>query len=151
MTPTLPTDFREMLSALSDAGAEYLVVGAHAMAAYGLPRATGDLDVWVRAERGNAERVLQALVAFGAPVAGLAVDDLVAPDQVIQFGVSPYRIDFLTSIDGVAFDEAWPAREELALPGLTVPLISRAHLIQNKRATDRPHDRADVVRLERGR
>ena len=151
MTPTLPTDFRDMLSALSDVGAEYLVVGAHAMAAHGLPRATGDLDVWVRAERANAERVLQALAAFGAPTAGLDGADFFEPDGVIQFGVSPYRIDFLTSIDGVAFDEAWPARVELRLAGLTIPVIGRDHLIQNKRATDRPQDRTDVARLERGR
>jgi hypothetical protein len=72
------------------------------------------------------------------------------PDQVVQLGVAPYRIDLLTGIDGVAFEEAWPAREEVAMDGLTVPVLSRAHLIQNKRATGRPQDRADLDRLERG-
>jgi hypothetical protein len=148
MTPTLPTDFRDMLSALSDAGAEFLVVGAYAMAAHGLPRATGDLDVWVRADPANAERVL---VAFGAPTTGLRADDFSVPDQVVQLGVSPYRVDLLTSIDGVTFGEAWPAREEVPMDGLNVPVLSRRHLVQNKRATDRPQDRIDVERLEQTR
>lgn len=150
MTPTLPTDFRDMLSALSDAGAEYLVVGAHALAVHGTPRATGDLDVWVCADGENAERVLQALVSFGAPTMDLQMDDFATLDRVVQLGVSPYRIDLLTSIDGVTFDEAWPAREEVAVDGLVVPVISRQHLIQNKRAAGRPQDLADVERLERG-
>src|SRR4051812_14740925 len=108
-------DFAEMLSALSAAGAEYLVVGAHALAAHGYPRATGDLDIWVNPTRENAERVWKALVSFGAPLADLTLDDLCQPRIVFQMGVPPSRIDLLTSIDGVEFIGAWPSRLELAI------------------------------------
>ena len=97
-------DFVEMLSALSDAGAEYLLVGAHALAAHGRPRATGDLDLWVRATPQNARRVWSALLEFGAPLDGITVEDLSTPDVVFQIGLPPSRIDLLTSISGVEFD-----------------------------------------------
>src|SRR4051812_1317630 len=100
-------DFAEMLSALSAAGAEFLVVGAHALAAHGRPRATGDLDIWVRSTSENAEKVWSALARFGAPLSGLSKADLQAPDVVFQIGIEPNRIDILTSIDGVDFDGAW--------------------------------------------
>jgi hypothetical protein len=99
-------DFVEMLSALNAAGVEYLVVGAHAMAAHGVPRATGDLDIWVRATSENAPRVLDALREFGAPLFDLTLDDLSKPENVFQIGVVPVRIDLLTSITGVGFEEA---------------------------------------------
>lgn len=147
----LHPDFSDMLSALSDAGAEFLVVGAHALAAHGAPRATGDLDVWVRPTPENAERVLHALVAFGAPMQNLSAADFFRPDHVVQIGVEPVRVDLLTAIEAVAFDEAWAERETAEVGGLSLPVLSRRHLIQNKRATGRPQDRADVERLERGR
>ena len=86
-------DFFEMLAALSAAGVEFLIVGAYAMAAYGLPRATGDIDIWVRPTRDNAERVMHAVRTFGAPLLGLTVEDLLRPDTVFQIGVAPRRID----------------------------------------------------------
>lgn len=141
-------DFVEMLRALSDAAADHLVVGAHAMAAYGRPRATGDLDIWVRPTAENAERVWQALVAFGAPMHDLSREDLSTEGIVFQIGVAPCRIDILTSIDGVGFEEAWDARQTVLVEQVDVPLISRQHLITNKRATGRPKDQADVVWLE---
>jgi hypothetical protein len=101
-------DFVEMLSALCAAGAEFLVVGAHALAAHGAPRATGDLDIWIRATPENADRVLAALRQFGAPLVDLTKADLLAPDVVFQIGLVPSRIDLLTSITGVEFDRAWP-------------------------------------------
>src|SRR5687767_6219961 len=106
----LNQDFRDLLSALNDAGADYLVVGAHALAAHGHVRATKDLDVWVRPSPPNAERVYEALRAFGAPLTSLSVSDLATPGIVFQIGVAPIRIDILTAIDGVTFEEAWPAR-----------------------------------------
>lgn len=141
-------DFAEMLSGLSDSGVDFLVVGAHAMAAHGYPRATGDLDVWVRPTRENAARVWKALAAFGAPLVELTEQDLITPDVVFQIGVPPCRIDLVTAIDGVSFDEAWSGRIVVELGGVSVPVLGRAELLRNKRATGRPKDLADVAWLE---
>jgi hypothetical protein len=142
-------DFVEMLDALSGANAEFLVVGAHALAVHGYPRATGDLDLWIRATPENAERVWKALVAFGAPLDDLRLDDLSTPEVVFQIGVAPNRIDLLTSISGVVFDEAWEARVSADVSGRTIPVLGRAQLLANKRATGRLRDLADVEELER--
>lgn len=123
--------FRDRLSAFDDEGVEYLVVGAYAMAQYGYPRATGDLDFWVRRTPGNAERVLRALAVFGAPAGAVTAADLLTPEIVAQLGVEPSRIDILTSIDGVEFDDAYPARTETELDGVRVPFIGIEHLLQN--------------------
>lgn len=144
----LNPDFRDMLSALSEGEAEYLLVGAYALAVHGVPRATGDLDVWVRPTADNARRVRAALARFGAPLADLTAADLTRPGTVFQVGVAPNRIDVLTSIDGVTFEEAWPARRVVRIEGLDVPVLARRHLIQNKKATGRSQDLADVARLE---
>jgi hypothetical protein len=144
----LNPDFRDMLSALCAEGAEFLLVGAFALAAHGLPRATGDIDVWVRPSEANAARVWRALGRFGAPTPGLTLADLATPDVVFQIGVAPRRIDILTSIDGVTFDEAWPQRLVVDVEGLAIPVIGRTHLIQNKRAAGRPQDLADLTWLE---
>ena len=142
--------FREMLSAFIAEGVEFLIVGAYALAAHGVPRATGDLDFWVRPGDDNARRVLQALAAFGAPLHDLAAEDLTQPDVVFQIGVEPARIDILTEIDGVAFDEAWAGRVVSEIDGLRVPVIGRAELIRNKRALGRTRDLADIEALEQG-
>lgn len=144
-------DFSEMLSALSDAGAEYLLVGAHAMAAHGLPRATGDMDLWVRPSPENAERVWRALAEFGAPLDQLSQEDLTEPEVVFQLGVVPSRIDILTSVTGVDFEDAWPRREVIDLDGVQVGVIAREDLIRNKKAVGRLRDLADIEELERGR
>ena len=144
----LNPDFRDMLSALSAEAAEYLLVGAYALAVHGVPRATGDLDVWVRPTADNARRVRSALTRFGAPLADLTEGDLVRPDTVFQIGVAPNRIDLLTSIDGVTFDEAWSARRVVRIDGLDVSVLARHHLIRNKKATGRAQDIADAARLE---
>ena len=141
-------DFAEMLSALSDAGADFLIVGAHALAAHGLPRATGDLDVWVRPSEGNAHRVLEALRAFKAPLHDLTEDDLAHPGTVFQIGVVPNRIDILTEISGVTFDEAWSRRELFVIEDLGLPFLSRVDLARNKRAAGRPKDLVDLAALE---
>jgi hypothetical protein len=141
-------DFVEMLSALSAAGAEYLVVGAHAMAAHGRPRATGDLDVWVRPTSTNAERVWQALVQFGAPLHPLTLADLRGPDTIFQMGVEPCRIDVLTHVDGLEFEKAWANRITVEVSGVRVPVLGRADLLANKKTVGRPQDLADVAWLE---
>jgi hypothetical protein len=143
-------DFVEMLSALSAAGVDFIIVGAHALAAHGVPRATGDIDIWVRPTAENAERVLRALVAFGAPLFDLTQKDLEASDTVFQIGVPPGRIDILTGISGVLFDDAWGNRLTLNLPGVSHPVavLSKADFITNKRSAGRPKDLLDLELLE---
>lgn len=142
-------DFKDLLSEFNAHGVEYLVVGAHALAAHGHVRATKDMDVWVRATPENARRVMAALAAFGAPLHGTTVEDLSGPDFVLQIGVAPIRIDILTSITGVLYDEAWAARLAARFDGEPVGVLSKQHLIQNKSATGRPQDLADVDFLKR--
>jgi hypothetical protein len=141
-------DFRDLLAAFNAHGVEYLVVGAHALAAHGLVRATKDLDVWVRPEPVNAHRVLAALAAFGAPLHDLSTDDLSRPGLIFQIGVAPIRIDVITAIAGVAFEDAWPERMEAHFAGQRASILSRRHLIQNKRAAGRDQDLLDVKWLE---
>lgn len=144
-------DFLDLLAALSRAEARFLVVGAHAMAAHGVPRATGDLDVWIQRTPENAERVWSALLEFGAPVQalGLSETDLTAPDLVFQMGEPPVRIDVLTSISGVTFEYAWSTRNVHRIGTLDVPFLGRAALLDNKRATGRAKDLVDAELLER--
>jgi hypothetical protein len=141
-------DFSDILSALSAEGAEYLLVGAYALAAHGVPRATGDIDIWIRPTAENAARVFEALKRFGAPLQALRPDDLAQAGTVFQIGVAPVRIDILTAIDGVEFGEAWSRRIDRLVEGLTVPVIGRADLITNKRATGRARDAADADQLD---
>jgi len=142
-------DFKDLLSALNAHEVEYLVVGAHALAAHGHIRATKDLEVWVRPSADNAERVLRALAEFGAPLQDLRADDLSEPGVIFQIGVPPVRIDVITEIDGVDFESAWAERLESTLGDLPVHVISRRDLIRNKKASGRLQDLADVERLER--
>ena len=142
-------DFAEVLSALFATGAEFLVVGAHALAAHGTPRATGDIDIWVRPTPENADRVLSALKAFGAPLFDLTREDLSRPGIVFQLGLPPFRIDILTGISGVTFEEAWPDRLVSQVETMQVSFIGRAALIKNKRAAGRPKDLVDVENLEK--
>ena len=143
-------DFVEMLSELSAAGAEFIIVGAHALAVHGLPRATGDLDIWIRSTPENAGKVWKALMAFGAPLDQLSMNDLSTPGIIFQIGVVPCRIDILTDIDGVEFDEAWANRRYIKIHGIDIPVIGMQELLKNKRAAGRPQDIADVTRLESG-
>jgi hypothetical protein len=142
-------DFVEMLSALCAEGAEFLVVGAHALAAHGAPRATGDLDIWIRSTPENAARVLSALRTFGAPLFDLTERDLTTPDVVFQIGLPPSRIDLLTSLTGLTFQDAWTNRVEIAVGNLRVPIIGRNDFVTNKRATGRDRDLADLTLLPR--
>ena len=141
-------DFRDLFAALNDAGAKYLLVGGYAVAFHSQPRFTKDLDIWVEASVENADRVFVALKTFGAPLKNLTPVDLVQPEMIFQIGVAPNRIDVLTSIDGVTFSEAWDAREKTAYGDQTVPVIGRAQLIQNKRASGRPQDLLDLRSLK---
>ena len=141
-------DFRDMLVALNDAEVDYLVVGAYAVAAHGFPRATGDLDIWVRANPESAENLLSALTVFGAPMHEVSAEDFSSPSIVFQIGVPPGRIDILTDVSGVNFDSAWANRMTVEIDGVELSIIGRSDLIANKRATGRPKDIADLAFLE---
>ena len=143
-------DFLDLLRAFSDADARFLIVGAYAVGVHGHPRATKDLDVWVEASDENAARVMRGLVAFGAPLLGLTEADLAKPGLGLQIGVEPGRIDVLTKISGVAFEEAWPGRIEADFgEGVRCSVIGVSALLRNKRAAARAQDLADVDALER--
>lgn len=142
-------DFRDLLRELLDGDVQFLVVGAHALSVYGIPRATGDLDLWVRRDAINAQRVIAALVRFGARVGalGISADDFTRPDTVAQLGLPPYRIDLMTSLSGVEFEDAWAGRIHGLIEGVEVPVIGQATFIVNKRATGRRKDAAYLEAL----
>ena len=141
-------DFRDILSEFVAASVEFLVVGAYALAAHGMPRATGDIDLWVRPTPENAEKVMEALRRFGAPLDQITVEDLATPGNVFQLGVAPRRIDILTRIEAVEFDDAWDARLTTEVEGQTISVLGREEFLRNKRALGRPKDLADVAWLE---
>ena len=137
-----------MLSELNGNDVEFMLVGAYALAAHGFPRATGDMDIWIKSDKDNAARTYSALASFGAPLTDLSVGDLASPDIVFQIGVEPSRIDILTSISGVQFDEAFKRCLQINVEGLEISVISRVDLIENKRTVGRPKDLADIAELE---
>ena len=148
---SLNQDFRDLLLALADGGVEFLIVGAYALSFHGAPRASGDIDVFVRASPANAAAVWKALVAFGAPVeaAGVVPSDFEKPSLVYQIGLPPRRIDVLTTISGVSFDEAWATRVAAEIDGRAIHFIGRDMFLRNKEAAGRPKDLADAARLRR--
>ncbi len=144
----LNRDFRDILSLFNAEGVEYLVVGGYALAAHGLPRATGDIDLWVRPTIDNADRVYRSLTAFGAPADNFSREDFQSEDLILQIGLPPGRIDVITSIEGVYFQDAWNERISVQLDGISIQVIGKNELLRNKRAVGRPQDIADVARLE---
>jgi hypothetical protein len=145
----LNDDFRDLLAALLSSQARFLVVGAHALAVHGIPRATGDLDVWIDRDPANAAKVWEALAVFGAPLKtlGFSQADFTTPGAVVQIGIPPRRIDLLTEITGVEFEDAWRGRVVHPVGELSVPFLGRAALLANKRATGRRQDLADLEAL----
>ena len=146
-------DQRDLLSAFNAEGVEYMVVGGYAVNAYGIPRFTGDLDVFIRNSPANSERVFRALSAFGAPLEGLSSADFCGNlEEVFQIGVEPGRVDILQGITGVNFELAWERRNVFEVEeGLKAPFISLEDLLVNKEQTGRPQDIADAVRLRKMR
>jgi predicted nucleotidyltransferase len=141
----LPNDLRELLLVFNEHGVEYLLVGGYAVGVYAEPRATKDMDVFLRPERDNSEAVYRALAAYEAPLNDIAPADFCnEPDFVFQIGQPPLRIDLLQKIDGVTFEEAWSKRTEAFIDGVPVHVISAEHLIQNKLASGRLQDLADA-------
>jgi hypothetical protein len=142
-------DFRDVLRELCAAEARFLVVGAFAVSYHAEPRATGDLDLLVEPTPENAARVFRALAAFGAPLTELHESDLAAPGLVFQMGIPPRRIDILTELTGVTFEEAWAERAEVTYGGVKAPVIGWRALVKNKLALGRPRDLEDVATLRR--
>jgi len=142
------SDWLEWLSSLNARRVEYVIVGAVALAHHGAPRYTGDLDCLVRPTAENAQRILDALRDFGFGSLVITIDDLSRTDRVVQLGFPPGRIDLVTSIDGVTWDEVAATAEPGSYGGVPVRFISREALIRNKRASGRTQDLADVERLE---
>ena len=143
----LDKDFNEFVALFVSNEVRFVIVGGYALAAHGLPRATGDLDTWVWVSPENARNIVKSLNEFGFSQLGLSIMDFDHPDAVIQLGYPPYRIDILTSIDGVDFEDAWSRRVLIEIDGQSIPFIGRDDLIANKRAAGRPQDIADVARL----
>ena len=144
----IPIDFKEFIELLNVSSVRYLIVGGYAVAFHGLPRSTGDMDFLLDRSIENARLVVQCLQDFGFDELAISTDELTSQDRIIQIGYPPLRIDLLTSIDGLCFDEAWKGRVETEVDGITVHLISREHLIRNKRISGRMQDKADLERLE---
>ena len=140
-------DFVDLLRAFVAADVRFLIVGAYALALHGRPRATGALDVWVDANPQNAARVVEALKAFGAPMSEISEADFATPGVVYQIGISPGRIDILTELTGLTFEDAWPDRVRGRFGEIEVDFIGREAFVRNKRAIGRAKDLGDIESL----
>jgi hypothetical protein len=140
-------DFEDLLRLFNAHRVEYLIVGSYALAFHGAPRYTGDMDLFVKAEIDNARRIIAALEAFGFGSVGLKPEDFIQPNNVIQLGYPPVRIDLITSISGVSWDDAFPHREIGRYGAVAVSFIGRNQYISNKRASGRKKDLADLEAL----
>lgn len=143
----LDQDYKEMLSLLLENEVEFVLVGAYALAAYGFPRATADIDIFVKPSAENATLIFKTLEEFGAPTHNVSTNDFIKPGTILQIGVAPRRIDIITAIDGLTFDEAAHGKEVIEIEGLAIPVISKENLIINKLATGRDKDRLDADNL----
>lgn len=145
------SDWLDLLREMDRSGVRFLLVGAHAIAAHGIPRATRDIDFWIDPEVDNARRVWEALLRFGAPLSALGISerDVRTPGMVLQFGIAPNRIDLMTSLSGVdRFSDAWERRVMTELGDVAVPVLSLEDLRATKRASGRPRDLLDLTMLD---
>lgn len=143
----LNQDYKEMLSLLLANDVEFLLVGAYALAAHGFPRATADIDIFVKPSSENAALVFKTLEEFGAPTQDVSTNDFARSGTIFQIGVAPRRIDIITQIDGLSFDEAGKGKDIIEIEGLLIPVISKENLILNKLATGRAQDKLDANKL----
>jgi predicted nucleotidyltransferase len=144
----LNQDFKEFIQSLNDNGVRYLVIGGYAVAFHGHPRYTKDMDVWVGMDAENATNIVKALVQFGFASLGLQASDFTAPDQIIQLGYPPNRIDVITTASGVDFDACYASRVQEEIDGIQVNFIDLESLKRNKKAVGRHQDLADIESLE---
>ena len=143
----LNQDFKEFIQFLNDNHVQYLIVGGYAVAIHGHPRYTKDIDIWIETSLDNANNLLQALEQFGFSSLGLQTQDFLTPDQIIQLGYPPNRIDLLTNIDGVVFKDCYPLRLEVIIDDVVVTFIDLDNLKKNKKASGRLQDLADLENL----
>jgi predicted nucleotidyltransferase len=146
--PRLPHDLREFLKLLNSARVEYLLVGGYAVGHYGYPRATADMDIWVAISEDNARRLVRALKAFGFDVPDLKPELFLEADRIVRFGEPPLRIEILTSVSGVSFEDCFARRARVRLDGLRVSIISLEDLKKNKAASGRLKDLDDLQALD---
>lgn len=144
----LNEDYKEMLQSLLNNKVKFLIVGAYAMGAYGYPRATGDIDIWVETSSGNSEKVYKSLLEFGSPLSEITQETFTEKSIVFQIGIAPRRVDIITHIDGVDFVEAYQQRKDIEIDGIKIPFVSQQHLIKNKKATGRAKVKLDAEYLE---
>lgn len=144
----LNKDFKEFLELLNKHTVDYMVVGGFALAFHGAPRYTGDIDIWIRSSKENADLLISALSEFGFALPDLTSADFCEPDQVVQLGLPPVRIDILTSISGVTWDEAFPLITREVFQNTDIPFIGKEAYLKNKRASGRPKDLADIDALD---
>ena len=143
----LKADFKELLRLMNQNQVKYLVVGGYAVMKYTEPFYTKDIDIWIDATPENAKRTWQSLVQFGAPLADLTIHDLTQDHIVFQFGMAPVRVDVMTTIDAVTFEDAWNHRVQTHLGGISISIISLQDLMKNKEAANRDSDKIHLVRL----
>ena len=144
----LPKDFKELLQLLNSKKTEYLVVGGYAVALYGYPRATGDMDIWIAISKDNAHKTVEALREFGFNTAALKEELFLEKEKNIRLGNPPLRIEILTSIDGVEFTECYANRKTVIIDDLNIDFISLEDLKKNKKASGRYQDLADLEHLD---
>ncbi len=145
----LNEDYKEMLEILLKNEVEFLVVGAYAMGLYGYPRATGDFDLWVGASFENSRKIYKSLSEFGAPLESISEKSFTEKGIIFQIGIAPRRIDILTYIDGVIFEDAYSSKELIEIDGIKIPFLSKTNLIRNKESTGREKDKLDVIYLRK--
>ncbi|MFN3166857.1 MAG: hypothetical protein ACE37H_07315 [Phycisphaeraceae bacterium] len=148
MEPILNSDFRDMLCLLNEEKVEYLLVGGWAVSFHAHFRVTEDIDLWIRPTPENAQRVIRALMKFGAPMDGMDIEDFAKPRYGLHIGVPPARIDLLTTLEGVSFEQAWASRLTDELSGIPIQVIGREELLKNKAVVGRAKDLADIESIE---
>jgi predicted nucleotidyltransferase len=140
----LNEDYKEMLQILLDEQVDFMIVGAYALGTHGYPRATGDIDIWVKPNNINSKKLYKALARFGAPLGQIQLDEFSTEGVIFQIGVIPRRIDIITKIDGVTYEEADEDKIIVEIEDLKIPVISLEKLIKNKMATGREKDNLDI-------
>ncbi len=143
----LNEDYKEMLLILLENKVEFLVIGAYALGVYGYPRATGDFDIWVNPTIENSKKIYNSLIKFEAPLSEINENTFCEKDIIFQIGVAPRRIDIITGISGVKFQDAYKDKNEIELDNIKLPFISKDNLIKNKKSTGRDKDKLDVKYL----
>jgi len=144
----LNSDYKELLSIFNEEKVKFILVGAYAMAVHGYPRATMDIDIWVIGELKNSEAVIKALRRFGAPLDDISSKDFQKNDMIFQIGVFPRRIDIITSVDGLEFEEAYKRSVTVEIEDVKLKVLSKEDLIKNKLASGRTKDLADAETLQ---